>query len=65
MDIPHYEEEYDEPLAANLQAEFGLRVAAAVINNNPELLERLPELVEPSAVNTRILFSKRFLTKIW
>lgn len=32
MSLPHYEEEYDEPIAVNMAAEFGDEVAAAVID---------------------------------
>ncbi len=35
MNIPHYEEEYNETMAINLEAEFGPNIAEAIINDGP------------------------------
>ena len=35
MDVQHYEEEYNETLVVNLTAEFGPKIASAIVNANP------------------------------
>lgn len=46
MDVPHYVEEYDEPLAQNMRAEFGDDIATAVMGGSgftPQLKDVLIE----------------------
>lgn len=52
MDFSHYEEEYDESLAVNMQAEFGSDLAAAVISDST-VTPRLQRAVVAAATEAR------------
>lgn len=53
MDVPHYDEEYDESLARNMSLEFGEDVAGAVENGTPLTPQLKATLVERSRTARR------------
>lgn len=52
MAVPHYDEEYDEPAATNMAAEFGEEVATAALNG-PQFTPGLKRALMSKAVESR------------